>query len=56
MSEATETQTWLEFALACEYIPHDIFTALDEKYEVIINKINNMDIKAESFCFTKNKK
>ena len=33
--EAAETQTWLEFALACKYIDKETFERLDEKYEHI---------------------
>ncbi len=49
--EAGETQTWLEFALGCEYIDGEIFTELDDTYEKIIGKLNVMEKKADSFCF-----
>ena len=48
--EAAETQTWLEFALACKYITHEIFDDLDEKYEHIFAKLVTMERKADSFC------
>ncbi len=48
--EAAETQTWLEFALACKYIPQTIFKKLDEKYEHIFAQIITMERKADSFC------
>ncbi len=51
--EAAETQTWLEFALACEYIDKKIFKQLDEKYEHIFAKLFTMEKKAESFCNVK---
>ena len=31
--ESAETQTWLEFALRCEYIDNSTFLDLDETYE-----------------------
>ena len=51
--EAAETQTWLEFALACKYITQEIFTNLDEKYEHIFAQLNTMEREADSFCKTK---
>ena len=33
--EASETQTWIEFALACGYINKETFDHLDENYEHI---------------------
>jgi four helix bundle protein len=51
MQEASETQTWLEFALACRYIDQTSFDALFAEYENILGKLNMMDIKADKFCF-----
>jgi len=51
MQEASETQCWLEFSLACEYIDQAAFTNLDNEYEEIIAMLNSMEIKAEKFCF-----
>ncbi len=51
MQEASETQTWLDFSLACKYITNETHADLNHRYEIILSKINNMDIKAESFCF-----
>ncbi len=48
--EAAETQTWLEFALACSYIDKEIFEKLDEKYEHIFAMLITMERKAEVFC------
>ncbi len=48
--EAAETQTWLEFALACKYIVKGVFEELDEKYEHIFAQIITMERKADSFC------
>jgi len=48
--EAAETQTWLEFALACRYIDRKLFERLDEKYEHVFAMLITMERKAESFC------
>jgi four helix bundle protein len=48
--EAAETQTWLEFALKCNYIDEHIFRKLDEKYEHIFAMVYNMERKADTFC------
>lgn len=48
--EASETQTWLDFCLACKYISKDLFDELDEKYEHIFAMLFTMDNKSESFC------
>lgn len=51
MQEASETQCWLEFSLACNYIDAPIFSSLDNEYEQIIAMLNSMEINAEKFCF-----
>jgi len=48
--EATETQTWLEFALSCGYIDDGVFEELYEKYEHIFAMLNTMEKKADAFC------
>src|SRR3989339_430932 len=48
--EASETQTWLEFALACGYINKQTFDKLDEKYEHIFAMLITMERKVDSFC------
>ena len=48
--ECAETQTWLEFALACKYINHEVFENLDERYEHIFAMLVTMVRKSESFC------
>jgi four helix bundle protein len=40
--EASETQTWLDFALACKYIGEDKHQELHKEYEHIIAMIVNM--------------
>ena len=51
MQEASETQCWLEFSLACGYIERDTFENLDKEYEELIAMLNSMENKAEKFCF-----
>lgn len=48
--EAAETQTWLEFALACKYINKKMFENLDERYEHIFAMLITMEKKADMFC------
>ena len=48
--EASETQTWLEFALNCKYITKEIFEKLDEQYEHIFAMLITMERKADLFC------
>lgn len=40
--EAAETQVWLEYALACEYIDKTKFKELNDNYDHIISMIVNM--------------
>jgi four helix bundle protein len=51
MQEASETQCWLEFSLACEYINQTTFNELDDEHEQIIAMLNSMEMNAEKFCF-----
>jgi four helix bundle protein len=53
MQEASETQTWLDFCLACEYIDETAFQSLDERYENILAMLNSMEMKADKFCFNR---
>ncbi len=48
--EAAETQSWLEFSLACQYIDQIMFDQLLEKYEHIIAQLLTMEKKSETFC------
>ena len=38
-TEASETQTWLEFSLACNYISQETFERLNKSYNNVIGKI-----------------
>ena len=51
MQEASESETWLEFALACKYISEDLFTELDEEYEKVIGILNSVERNADKFCY-----
>lgn len=51
MMEASETQCWLEFCLACNYIDEALFKDLDDEYEKIIAMLNAMERNADKFCY-----
>jgi len=51
MQEASETQSWLEFCLACQYIKDDTFEQLDREYESILAMLNSMEKSHDKFCF-----
>jgi four helix bundle protein len=48
--EASETQTWLQFALRCNYLDETTFITLDRVYDEIFAMLNGMEKKVESFC------
>jgi four helix bundle protein len=48
--EAAETQTWLEFGLACRYIDQETFNRIDDRYEHIFAMLFTMQQKVDSFC------
>ena len=51
MMEASETQCWLEFCIACKYIEKSVFDKLDNEYEQLIAMLNSMERSSEKFCF-----
>jgi four helix bundle protein len=51
--EAAETQIWLEFSLACNYIDKQDFTMMFKDYEEIFAMLYNMEAKADTFCKSK---
>ena len=51
MQEASETQCWLEFSRACQYIDQDTFDNLDDEYEQIIAMLNSVEKNADKCCF-----
>jgi four helix bundle protein len=48
--EAAETQTWLEFALSCNYIDTSLFEKLDGGYDEVFAMLNGMENKVDTFC------
>lgn len=48
--EARETQTWLKFALACNYIIEEEFNNLNNQYNQIIGMLVNMINQSEMWC------
>ena len=48
--EAAETQTWLDYALACEYIDKKEHTILFDKYDHIIAMLVNMSNNPNKWC------
>jgi four helix bundle protein len=48
--EAAETQTWQEFALACNYINEKAYERLFNEYEEIFAMLHSMTEKADTFC------
>ncbi|MDQ0784342.1 four helix bundle protein [Chryseobacterium sp. W4I1] len=48
--EARETQTWLQFALAYNYINEEQFNNLNNQYNQIIGMLVNMMNQSESWC------
>jgi four helix bundle protein len=51
MQEASETQCWLEFSLACGYIQDNLFKQLDAEYESVQLMLNAMEKNADKFCY-----
>ncbi len=47
--EAGETQNWIEFSKACQYISHEEYNELDNRYERIIGKLVNMSLHPEQW-------
>ncbi len=48
--EARETQTWLQFALACNYINEEQFKILNNQYNQIIGMLVNMMSQSQNWC------
>ena len=51
--EAAETQNWLDFAYACEYIDQEIYEDLFQKYDNIIGMIVKMSTNSEKWIIKK---
>jgi four helix bundle protein len=50
LSEAMETQAWLDHSLDCAYIDPAMHQSLDESWQHIGAMLNRMIERAESFC------
>jgi four helix bundle protein len=50
LGEATETQAWLDHALACDYIGRERHRELDEAWQRIGAMLNRMIERADDFC------
>ena len=50
--EAAETQVWLDYALACNYIDKEVHYDLTDKYDHIIAMIINMIRNPENWSFS----
>jgi len=48
--EARETQSWLEFALACKYINEEQYNNLNKQYNHIIGMLVIMMNQSEKWC------
>lgn len=48
--EARETQTWLQFSLACQYISEEQYNKLNIEYNYIIGMLVNMMNDSEKWC------
>ena len=53
--EAAETQNWLDFAFACEYIDEKIYLDLYKKYDEILGMIVSMTVNYKKWTFTQPK-
>lgn len=49
-AEARETPTWLQFALACNYINEEQFKILNNQYNQIIGMLVNMMSQSQNWC------
>lgn len=54
--EAAETQTWLEFAVKCEYLPRETAAELFKTYEAIIGTLVGMINHPETWVFPSGRK
>ncbi|MBP3839350.1 MAG: four helix bundle protein [Chryseobacterium sp.] len=53
--EATETQNWLDFALACKYIDEQTFQDLYGQYNQILSMLTSMIVNADKWTFSSQK-
>ena len=50
--EAAETQNWLDFAFACEYIDKETYLDLYKKYDEVLAIIVSMTINSKKWTFS----
>ena len=50
-SEASETQTWIDFSLRCGYISEIEHHDLDKLYDIILGKLVNMSLHPENWTW-----
>lgn len=50
-AEAAETQVWLEYAFACDYIDEILFNHLYEKYDQVLGKLVIMAMSPEKWSY-----
>jgi len=51
--EAAETQTWIDFSLACKYLDGKTHEKLYDEYNEILAMLYSMSQKADTFCIRK---
>jgi four helix bundle protein len=51
--EAAETQSWLQFAVECEYLEAETARSLYSEYDDIIGQLINMQNHPEKWALTK---
>jgi four helix bundle protein len=54
--EAAETQTWLQFAVECEYVSKDVARNLYAQYDAILGKLVTMINNPDSWTLPRPKK
>lgn len=54
--EASETQNWLDFALACQYINDETYQKTYNKYNEVLSMLTSMIINSEKWTFDPKKK
>lgn len=53
--EASETQNWLDFALACRYINEEDYQNLITKYNEVLSMLTSMIINSNQWTFSQTK-
>lgn len=53
--EAAETQNWLDFAFACDYIDKEIYSKLYKQYDEILSIIVSMTNNSKKWTFSEQK-